>query len=596
MKYSPEMQQVSPTTFVSGDEDPWFRFEGPFIRGTYRMEFRGHVDDDVPPTNMKLYYAHLNGDLTERNSVMLGRLPREKESDRVRLHLHFHEDVPYLRFDPLQTKGEFEFSDMRIYRVDLDGERLQRESIRGRGRALKAWLKGLIHPAEFIPTRDIDVGKPPYPSDHVDYVGQGECEPGPPKAEVLEDRPHTVGFELPFAVPLNLKVDARLRPTLNVLVPGMAMRSMSGGPNTVINLTYRLAKMGVPVRYFSTDVPADTDLGPLWQHIGQLTGISERLPNVEIVDAHDRSETTAIGLDDVFFGTAWWTVQMVKHALPLVSTRRFVYLIQDFEPGFIAWSTAYALALETYGMDFRAIICSELLAEHLCANRIGRFADPRFIEQCVVFEPAIDTQRFHFEERGWRKRRLLFYARPNAPRNMYELGLAALHAAVERGLFNPREWELLFMGEDLPPVDLGRGVTIQSNPWLDYDNYAATLRQSDVGLSLMLSPHTSYPPLELAACGATVVTNTFGVKSAKRLREISGNIVPVDATLEAIVAGLAQAVTQSKNESFREEHARLHVPSHWDDVFNPILPRVCDMWRECQSTRMPTNQMSRRAA
>ena len=54
MKYSPEMQQVSPTTFISGDEDPWFKFEGPFIRGTYRMEFRAHVGAEVPPTNMKL--------------------------------------------------------------------------------------------------------------------------------------------------------------------------------------------------------------------------------------------------------------------------------------------------------------------------------------------------------------------------------------------------------------------------------------------------------------------------------------------------------------------------------------------------------------
>lgn len=584
MKYNPAMRQLSPTTFVSEDEDPWFRFEGPFIRGTYRLEFKARVRDDVPASNMKLYYADLNGDLTERNSVSLGRLPRAKESCRVRLHLHFHEDVGYLRFDPLQTKGEFEFSDMQIKRVDLEGERLQSLSIRGRGRALKAWLKGLVNPPEFIPTNNIDIGKPPYPSDHVDYVGDGEIEAGTPKAKVLEDRPHAVGFDLPFAVPLNLKVAAGLPPTLNVLVPGMAMRSMSGGPNTVINLTYRLAKMGVPVRYFSTDVAADTDLDPLWKHVAQLTGITERLPNVEIIDAHDRSVPAAIGPDDVFFGTAWWTVQMVKHALPLVSTRRFIYLIQDFEPGFIAWSTAYALALETYGLDFRAVICSQLLAEHLCENRIGRFADPQFIKQCLVFEPAIDTRRFHFEERQrTRKKRLLFYARPNAPRNMYELGLAALHTAVERGIFNAREWDLLFMGEDLPPVDLGRGVTIQSNPWLDYDSYAATLRQSDVGLSLMLSPHTSYPPLELAACGAKVVTNTFGVKTATRLQEISGNILPVDANLEAIVDGLAQAAARSKNTSAREEHARLHVPSNWDDVFTPLLPRVFDQWRDCQS-------------
>lgn len=586
MKYNPVLRQLSPTLYRSDDEDPWFLFEGPFERGTYELEFKARVLDDVPPSNMKLYYAHPDGAMSEQNTVLLGRLPRDDEPDRIRLLLNLMCDVPSLRLDPLQTMGRFHFSDVQIHRVDPDAENARRPTIKDRCRAIRDSLKKLVHPPGFAATTEIDIGEPVVKYDHVDYAALREDDTDAQRAEILEDRPHVVSFDLPFVVPLNLRVVSGLPATLNVLVPGMAMRSMSGGPNTVINLTYRLAQLGVPVRYLSTDVAADSDHTLLWNHIAQLTGIAERLPNVEIVDAHDRTVPTAIGPDDVFLGTAWWTVQMVKHALPLVSTRRFLYLIQDFEPGFIAWSTAYALALETYGMDFRGIICSRLLAEYLSKNCIGRFADAEFVKQCLVFEPAIDATRFYAEDRhSPRKRRLLFYARPNAPRNMYELGLAALHAAVQRGVFAAEEWELLFMGEKLPPVDLGRGVTIRSYPWFNYERYAQVLRRSDVGLSLMLSPHTSYPPLEMAACGATVVTNTFAVKTAERLSAISENILPVEANLETIVDGLAHAVQRVSSASIRKQHSQLRSPSSWDDVFNPLLPGVFDQWLDCLTSR-----------
>ena len=36
------------------------------------------------------------------------------------------------------------------------------------------------------------------------------------------------------------------------------------------------------------------------------------------------------------------------------------------------------------------------------------------------------------------------------------------------------------------------------------------MRESAVGLSLMISPHPSYPPLDMAHLGRLVVTNRFG--------------------------------------------------------------------------------------
>jgi hypothetical protein len=52
---------------------------------------------------------------------------------------------------------------------------------------------------------------------------------------------------------------------LNVLVPGLAMSHMSGGPKTAINLAYRLASLGVRVRFISTvrfvDILSTADVG-----------------------------------------------------------------------------------------------------------------------------------------------------------------------------------------------------------------------------------------------------------------------------------------------------------------------------------------------
>jgi len=388
---------------------------------------------------------------------------------------------------------------------------------------------------------------------------------------------------LPNVCPLNLGIDPALdgSPRLNVLIPGMAMRAMSGGPNTAINLTYRMAQRGVPVRFISTDIPMERDESLLWDHFTALTGIRERLPNVEIRCGHDRTRPLLIGANDVFFGTAWWTVQMIKRALEIVRPRRFIYLIQEFEPGLYSWSTRHALALETYHLPFFGLINERLVADYLTEHRVGQFADPSFVTRCcAVFEPAIDRSKFRrAPRRAGEPRRLLFYARPlNAERNLFELGLYALQRAVADGVFDGERWEMLFIGEDIPDVALSPQITVRSARWLGYDAYAALIASSDIALSLMLSPHTSYPPLEIAAAGGIAVTNTYSVKTAERLAQISRNIVAVEPTLESVIGGLVEAVGRVKSG---RSTAGIDLPATWDEAFDRVVPRAVRMFEEC---------------
>jgi O-antigen biosynthesis protein len=388
---------------------------------------------------------------------------------------------------------------------------------------------------------------------------------------------------LPSVCPLNVRTDPvhRDMPRLNVLIPGMTMPAMTGGPNTAINLTYRMAAAGIPVRYISTDVPMATDHAPLWRHFSALTGIPQRLSNVEIACGFDRSVPLAIGENDVFFGTAWWTVQMIKHALRITRPQKFLYLIQEFEPGLYPWSTQHALALETYSLDFYGIINERFLAQYLLEHKIGRFAQSSFMERCAVFEPALDRSHFHSmrQRSNVGTKRLLFYARPgSAERNLFELGLYALRCAVTTGVFSGDRWEMLFIGEQIPDMALGGDMVIRSAGWLDYARYAQLVRESDVALSLMLSPHTSYPPLEMAACGGVAITNVFAGKTAEALSKMSSNIVPVEPTLEGVMAGLADAVRRVNAD---RRVGTIDLPGTWEEAFSDVVPRSIAMYREC---------------
>ncbi|MGD0463543.1 MAG: hypothetical protein ABSB74_13745 [Tepidisphaeraceae bacterium] len=543
----------------STDDNPWFLFAGPFRPGRYVVSFVGRALDGMPPSAMKLYIADQAGQFCESEFIAMHSLTFSPEAVPHTLTFDLPRHAPLIRFDPAEFAGRFELGRLTIKR--------QPKIIRAA--RISAALASLMVRS---------------PRRFVNLVARyaEEYKPGNDSAAP----PISVGVSLPDVAPMNLRPVPGREPRLNVLIPGLAMRAMSGGPNTAFNLTYRLARHGVPIRYISTDVEMDWDVNVLWDHFSKVSGVDRRLANVELVSAHDRGIPTEIGEADVFFGTAWWTVQMIKHALPRMRTRQFIYMIQDFEPGLYAWSTRYALAMETYSMDFFGIINSRTLADFLFSQKVGRFADPAFAQKCLTFDPALDRRLFFPELPGnfGGKQRLLFYARPGAPRNLYELGIMALRQAVERGAFGADGWELLFIGESLPPIHLGNNVVIRQSPWSSYEDYARLLRSSTVGLSLMLSPHPSYPPLEMGVCGMLPVTTTFSVKSAEVLHRYCRNIIAVPPHLEAVVEGLMEAFMRSGDTESRRLNAASSLPATWDEVFEPMIPPIAEFWRRSAAT------------
>ena len=108
---------------------------------------------------------------------------------------------------------------------------------------------------------------------------------------------------------------------------------------------------------------------------------------------------------------------------------------------------------------------------------------------------------------------------------------------------------------------------------MPYEAYGALLGSSDVLLSLMLSPHTSYPPLEMAAAGGLVVTNTYGPKTAEALTAISPSIRAATPDVDALVGGLSEAVAGlNRGAPDAATAGSIAVPASWDEALRDVTP------------------------
>jgi O-antigen biosynthesis protein len=357
-------------------------------------------------------------------------------------------------------------------------------------------------------------------------------------------------------------------PTVIVLMPHLSADKMTGGPNTVFQITERLAARGLRVRYVACFGPMDADVTALRRHLVDLTGIARSSP-MEFLDRSQPDASLAVGRGDVVLATWWPTAYVAERVLAATETDRFIYLIQDYEPGFHPWSTKYALAAATYDMSFRAIVNEPTLLDYLREQGHTGFdaGDPH---SAIPFMPAVDRTAFRPRDREGKGRRFVFYARPKHPRNLFDLGLQALVDAVEQGAFDDGDWEFAAIGGETRTWRLSGRHTLRPVPRMTYPDYAAYLGESDVLLSLMLSPHTSYPPLEMAAAGGLIVTNTFRTKTAEALAAISPAIRAVPADRERLASAIAQAADDvAHGDNVRHPTTS---PATWDESLQAVLP------------------------
>jgi GT2 family glycosyltransferase/glycosyltransferase involved in cell wall biosynthesis len=237
---------------------------------------------------------------------------------------------------------------------------------------------------------------------------------------------------------------------------------------------------------------------------------------------------------DVLIATQWPTVYM---AARFTRARRYAYLVQDFEPMFHPAGTLYALAEETYRLGFYGL-CN--------TTSMARFYSEDYGGVALPFVPAVDRKVFH--DKGRRTLgpgdpvRIFLYARPGHWRNCWELvsmALDELKARYGDGI------EIVTAGSWARPHDLGRGITHLG--LLDYESTGDLYRSVDIGISLTVSPHPSYLPLELMACGAAVVA--FQLEPGGWILEQGSTAVLVRRTVDGLVDGISGLIEDPQHRA-----------------------------------------------
>ncbi len=412
-----------------------------------------------------------------------------------------------------------------------------------------------------------------------DREGHRQALPTPPPPSATKgpptDAPKLVRQISRKIAPLQLRVTPTCEPRVNMLVPTIDLDHFFGAYIGKFNLARRLAEHGLRVRVVAVD---PTRLPDTWrEQIRGYEGLGSLLQKVEIEFAPERDLLRLeVNPRDCFIATTSWTAHLAHRATQELDRERFVFVIQEYDPLTYPVGTLGAVARQAYTYPHLAVFSTELLREYFRNHRLGAFAggaeqgdrDSVSFRNAItrVDPPTVEDMRRQADS-------LLFYARPeaHAERNMFELGLLAMAEAIHDGSL-PASWRLYGIGAMEPSrVRITDQVAMDILPRQSQDEYRSLLREHSIGLSLMDTPHPSLVPLEMASAGMLVVTSTFENKTSESLRAISENLIPVEPTVDAISAGLADAVKAAGEVDRRIRGSRVDWPRSWQDSFDDQL-------------------------
>jgi hypothetical protein len=276
------------------------------------------------------------------------------------------------------------------------------------------------------------------------------------------------------------------------------------------------------------------------------------------------------GMDDahIVMATGWPT------AYPAFNSKcagKRCYFVQDYEPFFHPTGAASLLAENTYRMGFHGITAGKWLARKL-SDEFGMSAD--------VFEFGCDTSSYSRLERSNRAG-LVFYARPEAARRGFELGLMALEVFAAR---RP-EITLHFYGElmgSLPFKFVNHGrVTPKVLNEIYNSCYA--------GLSLSLT-NVSLVPHEMLAAGCIPIVN----EGMQNRVVLNNPFVRYAAPFpQALASALESVVMDPDFESLSAAAAGSVKGISWNDAgakVDQILRRVLGHDPKCPIVLLETDE------
>lgn len=278
--------------------------------------------------------------------------------------------------------------------------------------------------------------------------------------------------------------------TANWLVPNFDHIKF-GGIFTIFRFIEKMSVEGVTNRIIIYDNPSfDTAALKI-----QIEENFPKLKNYEII-IYDLNNQTADDMpeSDIAFCSFWTSAYLL---LKFNKTKRKYYFIQDYEPLFYPGGSTYALAESTYRFGLRGLV-----------NTPGLLAavNSRHGMEGISFVPAVDQSIYYPEKKKQSEKvRIFFYARPNNPRNAFNLGVLIIKQLLKT---YGDKIEVVTAGANWDEAAFGLKGKITNLGLLgSLEEVAQLYRSCDVGFVYMLSKHPSYQPFEFMASGMATVTN-----------------------------------------------------------------------------------------
>jgi len=212
------------------------------------------------------------------------------------------------------------------------------------------------------------------------------------------------------------------------------------------------------------------------------------------------------------------------------------------------------------------VVNSARLRDHLIATGCEQLTT-----RSTAFEPSFELfSRLVHRSNPADDRHLFFYSRPNNLRNLFYLGVQVLDEVFSRGLLDARDWTVHLVGPGTPELEFAGGPRVRYHPKANWAEYSQLIGGIDLGLSLMSTPHTSYPPLDLVAAGAVAVTNTWPGKTD--LDVFGGRLITGEPSLPGLLEAMERAVAVLTSEPDRSVPDCLRLP--WSVALDGVVARL----------------------
>lgn len=359
--------------------------------------------------------------------------------------------------------------------------------------------------------------------------------------------------------------DSQMR-RVNIVTDSISNGSLFGGVGTALIFAALLAnKLNASLRIITRNERAKSDNVA---HILSLYGIQLKQEiQFKFAAFYDQKYELDMVKNDLFITTSWWTTAAT---LPSVTKGKIIYLLQEDERMFYPFGDdRFRCEAVLRNQDINFVINTKLLYDYLVCDGFDNIG-----KHGLWFEPAFPTQVFHpvEKERG-AKRKFFFYARPNNLRNLYYLGIEVIEKAIVQNILTLDEWDIYLVGKDIPEITFSGGfepIRCENFSWSEYAQLVGTV---ELGLSLMYTPHPSYPPLDMVASGAVVVTNRFANKDD--LSNYSANLICANLNCDALVDALRQAMALVNNPVLREQNYQNNgLVTDWQETFSVIINQL----------------------